>query len=158
MSRDRFLQILACLHLRNNQEQPARDLPQYKLFKLGNLPQLLNEVCAKRYKSNQNLSADEQIVGTRCRVQFIQYMPKKPTKFGLVCSVDIRKKMKNMHVKKHWTIVWNATNLYAKIALSCIILKVLQVNDNIHVWKCLEYFWYSFLFVFIIWYINKSLT
>ena len=104
MSRDRFLQILACLHLRNNQEQPARDHPQYKLFKLGNLPQLLNEVCAKRYKSNQNLSADEQIVGTRCRVQFIQYMPKKPTKFGLVCSVDkdekyARKKTLNYCVK-----------------------------------------------------------
>ena len=50
MSRDRFLQILACLHLCNNQEQPARDHPEYKLLKLGNLGQLLNEVFTKRYK------------------------------------------------------------------------------------------------------------
>ena len=37
--RDRVLQILACLHLCNNQEQPTRDHPEYKLSKLGNLGQ-----------------------------------------------------------------------------------------------------------------------
>ena len=46
---------------------------------------------------------------------------------------DIRKKMENMHVKKHRTIVRNATNLYEKIVLTCVILKVIQENDNIHV-------------------------
>ena len=30
-----------------------------------------------------NLSTDEQMIGTHCRVNFIQYMPKKPTKFGI---------------------------------------------------------------------------
>ena len=50
MSRDRFQQILACLHLCINQEQPARDHPEYKFFKLGNLGQLLNEIFTKRYK------------------------------------------------------------------------------------------------------------
>ena len=34
---------------------------------------------------------------------------------------------------KHQTIVRNATNLYAKIALNCIILKVILGNDNFHV-------------------------
>ena len=59
--------------------------------------------------------------------------------------------MENKHVKKNRTIVRNASNLYAKIALNCITLKVIQGNDNIHVWffKCLEYFWYSFLFAFM---------
>ena len=52
MPRDRFLQILACLHLCNNQKQPARVHPEYKLFKLGNLRQLLNGVFTKRYKPN----------------------------------------------------------------------------------------------------------
>ena len=32
------------------------------------------------------------MVGTRCRVEFIQYMPKKPTKFGIklwvICEAD----------------------------------------------------------------------
>jgi len=31
----------------------------------------------------QELSVNEQMVGTRCRLGFIQYMPKKPTKFGI---------------------------------------------------------------------------
>ena len=44
--------------------------------------------------------------------------------------------MENIHVKKHRTIVGNATNLYEKIVLTCVIL---NVNDNIHVWKCLEF-------------------
>ena len=52
---------------------------------------------------------------------------------------DIRKKMENIHVKKHRTIVRNVTNLYEKIVLTCAILKVIQGNDNIHVWKCLEF-------------------
>ena len=52
MPRDSFLQILACLHLCNNQKQPARVHPEYKLFKLGNLRQLLNGVFTKRYKPN----------------------------------------------------------------------------------------------------------
>ena len=52
-------------------------------------------------------------------------------KCGALCGY--KKKMENMHVKKHQTIVRNATYLYAKIALNCIILKVILGNDNIHV-------------------------
>ena len=37
----------------------------------------------KYYVPAQNLSIDEQMIGTKCRVSFIQYMPKKPKKFGL---------------------------------------------------------------------------
>ena len=53
MPRNSFLQILPCLYLRNNQEQPTREHPEYKLYKLGNFSKLLNEVFAKRYKPNQ---------------------------------------------------------------------------------------------------------
>lgn len=37
----------------------------------------------KYYVPAQNLSIDEQMIRTKCRVSFIQYMPKKPKKFGL---------------------------------------------------------------------------
>ena len=50
-----------------------------------------------------------------------------------MCSVDIRKKTENMHVKKHQNIVRNATTFYTKIALNYIKLKEIQGNDNIHV-------------------------
>ena len=41
-------------------------------------------------------------------------------KFCVLCGT--RKKMENMHVTKHQTIVRNVANLYPKIALNCIIL------------------------------------
>ena len=46
---------------------------------------MLNEVITsvKSYNSSQDLSIGEQAVGTRFRFSFIQYMPKKTTKFGL---------------------------------------------------------------------------
>ena len=57
--------------------------PGYKLYKLGGLHTKLNELFCNAYYPNRELSIDEQMVGTRCRVGFIQYMPKKPTKFGI---------------------------------------------------------------------------
>ena len=56
-----------------------------------------------------------------------------PMLFVDVENIDTRKEMENMLVKKHRTIVRNGTNLYAKIALKCIILKVILGNSNIHV-------------------------
>ena len=76
--RSRFFQILSNLHLVGNQQ----DDPDNKLFKLGNLTSLLNTFFRQRYTPSRNLSVDEQMIGTGCRVNFIQYMPKKPTKFG----------------------------------------------------------------------------
>ena len=32
---------------------------------------------------DRHLSIDEMIIGTRCRVAFLQYLPKKPTRFGI---------------------------------------------------------------------------
>ena len=51
------------------------------------------------------------------------------------CCVLCRYKQKDRKYarKKQQTIVQNAKNLYAKIALNCIILKVKLGNNNIHV-------------------------
>ena len=78
MNRSRFFQIMSNLHLVDNTIQ-NKD----KLKKLGDLPQKLNEKFKRRYLTAQNLAIDEQLIGTRCRINFIQYMPKKPTKFGI---------------------------------------------------------------------------
>ena len=40
------------------------------------------------YKSSRHLSIDEMMIGTRCRVAFLQYMPKKPTRFGIKVWVN----------------------------------------------------------------------
>ena len=80
MSRDRFLQILYHLHLNNNQNNPGND----KLFKVRPLLDHIVRQCKKHYKPNCQVSVDEQMIGTKSRISFRQYMPLKPTaKWGI---------------------------------------------------------------------------
>ena len=80
MSRDRFLQILYYLHLNNNQNNPGND----KLFKERPLLDHIVRQCNKHYKPNCQVSIDEQMIGTKSRISFRQYMPLKPTaKWGI---------------------------------------------------------------------------
>ena len=93
MFRDRFLKILKFLHLVDNSNAVPRDDPNYdKLFKLGGIHGILNQSFADIYQPTQSLSIDEQMIGTKSRVSFIQYMPKKPKKFGIkiwaLCQSD----------------------------------------------------------------------
>ena len=37
----------------------------------------------KNYHPSRHLSVDETIIGARCRLSFLQYMPQKPTRFGI---------------------------------------------------------------------------
>ena len=84
MSRDCFTTILRFLHLTDNTKQVPKDHPNYsKLFKLGDLPNILSQRFSQLYSPRRELSIDEQMIGTKCRVGFLQYMPKKPKKFGI---------------------------------------------------------------------------
>lgn len=67
------------LHLVDNEKRTNND----KLYKLGNLHQKLNINFYKAYTPERNLAVDEQMIGTKCRVSFLQYMPAKPKKFGI---------------------------------------------------------------------------
>ena len=82
-SRDRFKQILRYLHCADNSKRPDRNAPGYKLFKVQALIDTLNLSFRNLYTPKQNLSIDESMVGTKCRVSFIQYMSKKPKKLGI---------------------------------------------------------------------------
>ena len=82
MSRDRFKALMRFLHLTDNTKQVPREDPNYdRLFKLGNLQKALNHRFSKPYSPKRSLSIDEQMIGTKCRLSFLQYMPKKPKKF-----------------------------------------------------------------------------
>ena len=43
----------------------------------------LSAVFSKYYQPSRQLSIDEMMIGTQCRISFLQYMPKKPTRFGI---------------------------------------------------------------------------
>ena len=89
MSRDRFLVILRYLHLVDSSQQRKKGEEGYDpLFKLRPLIDHLNAVYPEYYKPSRQLSIDEMMIGTRCRVAFLQYIPKKPTRFGIKVWVN----------------------------------------------------------------------
>ena len=76
------------LHLSDNSQyipkgQPGHD-PLYKIRPL--LTSLLANFQAA-YTLHQELSIDEAMVGFKGRLSFIQYLPKKPTKWGIKAYV-----------------------------------------------------------------------
>eukprot|EP00795_Rhopilema_esculentum_P006511 gene6511-11974_t len=84
MPRRKFQQVLRFLHLADNSKQLPRSDPNYnKLYKLGDLMACFNKCFKEMYAPRQNLSIDEQMIGTKLRIGFLQYMLKKPKKFGM---------------------------------------------------------------------------
>ena len=79
MSRTRFKQIVRYLHCADNISSVSTD----KLRKLRSVVDMLNVSFRQMYTPSQCLSIDESMVGTKCRISFLQYMPKKPKKFGI---------------------------------------------------------------------------
>ena len=89
LSRDRLLRILRYLHLNDSSKQKKYGEVGYdQLFKVRPLLDHLSAVFLAYYYPSQQLSIDEMMIGTRCRVAFLQYIPKKPTKFGMKVWVN----------------------------------------------------------------------
>lgn len=93
MSRRRFLEIMRYLHCADNSTAPKPTDPNYdKLWKIRPILTKLVERCQSLYSPHQQLSIDESMIGTKCRLSFIQYLPKKPVKWGVkvfVCSDSV---------------------------------------------------------------------
>ena len=89
MPRDRFLEILRFLHLADSSLQKKKGEEGYNpLFKVRFLVDHLAVVFPQYYFPSRYISIDEMMVGTRCRVVFLQYLPKKSTKFGIKVWVN----------------------------------------------------------------------
>ena len=73
MSRDRFQLIFRYLHINDSSNQKDSGDP---LYKVRPLVDHLSAVFPIYLKPAQQLSVDEVMIGTRCRVAFLQYLPK----------------------------------------------------------------------------------
>ena len=85
---DRFSLLLRFLHLNDSSKyipkgQAGHD-PLYKLRPF--IDPLLNNFRAA-YNLGREISIDESMIGFKGRLYFIQYMPKKPTKWGMKAFV-----------------------------------------------------------------------
>ena len=84
MSSRRFELLLKFLHLNDGDAQPARGEPGHdKLFKVRPFLDLLLENFKSTYQPGQHISIDESVISYKGRLSFIQYLPKKPHKWGL---------------------------------------------------------------------------
>ena len=82
MPRDRFLAILRFLHLADNRKQKNKGEDGYDpLFKVRSIVDHLSAVFPRYYQPAQQLSVDEMMIGTRCRVSYSTYL-KSPLSLG----------------------------------------------------------------------------
>ena len=54
-----------------------------QLYKVRPLIDHLSAVFPAYYYTGRELSVDEMMIVTHCRISFLQYIPKKSTKFGI---------------------------------------------------------------------------
>ena len=84
MPRDRFLLILKFLHLTDNNHQIPLGHPGHdRLFKLRSFMTALITRFKLLYRPHREISVDESMISYKGRLSFLQYMPKKPKKWGM---------------------------------------------------------------------------
>ena len=84
MSSRRFELILKFIHLNDFEFQLSREEPAYDmLYKVRPFMDNILENYKMHYQPQQQISVDESMITYKGRLCFIQYMPKKPHKWGL---------------------------------------------------------------------------
>ena len=78
-----FYEIQRYLHFNDNTLAVNKDHSCYKLFKIRPILDIVDETFRLHYSPATNVSIDEQMIGTKARLSFIQYLPKKPKKWGV---------------------------------------------------------------------------
>jgi len=93
MGRDHFYSLLRYLHLADSTSQKQKGKKGHNpLFKVRFLIDHLSAMYPQYYHPSRYLSIDEMMVETRCRISFLQYLPKKSTKFGIKVWVNAEAK------------------------------------------------------------------
>ena len=90
MSLKKFQAISRFIHFADNSAAPSRDDPMYDpLWKIRSVIDVVQREAQNAYTLGEHISVDESMIGTKGRLSFLQYMPKKPTKWGIkvwICS------------------------------------------------------------------------
>lgn len=84
MTKNRFEKITKYLHVSDNTRNFPRGHPEHdKLHLVRPILDSVNQKCLKNYQPGRDQSIDEAMVAFRGRLSFRQYLPAKPTKFGI---------------------------------------------------------------------------
>lgn len=84
MKRDRFDKIAQYIHVNDTTRNPPRGQEHHdKLHHVRPVMDAVQECCLRNYNPHQNTSVDEAMVKFRGRLSFRQYLPAKPTRYGI---------------------------------------------------------------------------
>lgn len=84
MARSRFEKLCQYFHVNDNSQNLDRNHPEYdKLFKVRPIYNKVLNQCQMIYSPAEYQAIDEAMVAFRGRLSFKQYLPLKPTKFGI---------------------------------------------------------------------------
>ena len=83
MGRDRFKSILRFIRFDIKGSERSKRLEHDKFALASSIWDHLIENCKTCYVPSINLTIDEQLLATKARCRFTQYMPNKPGKFGI---------------------------------------------------------------------------
>ena len=84
MTKNRFEELSQYLHFANSETEPQREDANYdRLFKIRPILSIVLENNQNAYEPSKNLSVDEAMIAFKGRLSFRQYMPAKPTKYGI---------------------------------------------------------------------------
>ena len=94
MARNKFREIMRFLRFDDKSSRRHR-LATDKFCMISEIWGRFVENCQSAYKPSENLTIDEQLLPSKARCPFTQYMPCKPDKFGINtgCSVKIQRNM-----------------------------------------------------------------
>ena len=88
LKRDHFTLIMKFIHLNDNEKYVSRGQPGHDpIFKLRPFLDGLLANFQRLYTPGREISIDEQMISFKGRLSFLQYMPKKPTKWGMKAFV-----------------------------------------------------------------------
>ena len=82
MARNRYSEILLFIRF-DDRAQRSRRVDQDKFYLIREEWDTFVSNCISEYHPSPFLTADEQLVPTKARCPFTQYMPHKPVKFGI---------------------------------------------------------------------------
>ena len=84
MTKNRYENISRFFHFSDSSVEPRRGEDSYdRLYKVRPILSHFNAKIQELYKPGKNISVDEGMIGFKGRLSFRQYMPAKPTKYGI---------------------------------------------------------------------------
>ena len=83
MPRDRFNKLCQYFHVNDKTGYDRNDPRRDRLHLIRPIIDSVNRKCLKAYKPHKEVTVDEAMIAFRGRLSFRQYLPAKPTKYGI---------------------------------------------------------------------------